>query len=133
LLAAAAAAVIAAGLTWTMAVDAPDSTLALSGTELAESASADVEITEKPSGFEVVLDVEDLVPAAKGTYYQAWFKDADGILVTIGTFHARASGQDIVLWSGVEPDDYDVLTVTLQRVGDGADSSGEVVLSGPLR
>ncbi len=132
LLSAAAAAVVAAVGTWTLVIDAPDSSLALAGTELAPAASAEVEITEKASGFEVVIDIEDLAPAAEGTYYQAWFKDADGVLVTIGTFHARESGQDIVLWSGVDPGDFDVLTVTLQRVGDGAESSGEVVLSGAL-
>ena len=133
LIAAAAAVLIVAGLTWMLRTDAPDSTLALRGTDLAPSASAEVEITQEPSGFEVVLDVEGLAPAAKGTYYQAWFKDSDGVLVTIGTFHARQSGEDIVLWSGVDPDDFDVLTVTLQKVGGGAESSGQVVLSGSLR
>jgi Anti-sigma-K factor rskA len=129
---AAAVLAVVGGLIWTLLVDVPDSSLALTGTDLASAASAQVEITEKASGFEVVLDIDDLASAEDGSYYQAWFKDADGVLVTIGTFHARESGQDIVLWSGVDPAEYDVLTVTLQRVGGGAKSSGEVLLSGRL-
>lgn len=129
---AAAAAVTIGVLTWTIGTDGPDSTLALSGTKLAPSAFATADITEKPSGFEVVLDIENLPPAAAGTYYQAWLKDSRNTLVTIGTFHARESGQGIVLWSGVDPDNFDQLTVTLQRTGEGADSSGDVVLSGTL-
>lgn len=129
---AAAAAVTIGFLTWNMGTDRPDSTLALRGTELAPSASATAEITERPSGFEVVLDVENLSPAAEGTYYQAWLKDSRNTLVTIGTFHARESGEGIVLWSGVDPDSFNQLTVTLQRTGEGAASSGDVVLSGKL-
>jgi Anti-sigma-K factor rskA len=106
--------------------------VALAGTPLAPAAHGEAEIVSTPSGFKITLDTEGLAPAPAGTYYQAWLKSADGDLVTIGTFHARGGGQAIILWSGVDPGDYALLTVTLQRVGEGADSSGQVVLAGPL-
>ena len=106
--------------------------VALAGTPLAPEASGEAEIVSTPSGFKITLDIEGLAPAPPGTYYQAWLKSADADLVTIGTFHARGGGHAIILWSGVDPDDYDLLTVTLQQVGQGADSSGQVVLAGPL-
>ena len=58
-----------------------------------------------------------LPPARAGHYYQAWLKNAAGLAVTVGTFHARQGGHDIVLWSGVDPHDFRVLTVTDQRIG----------------
>jgi hypothetical protein len=106
--------------------------VALTGTPLAPGAHGEAEIVSTPSGFKITLDTEGLAPAPRGDYYQAWLKDADGDLVTVGTFHARGGGHAIVLWSGVDPDDFDLLTVTLQRVGGGAESSGQVVLAGPL-
>jgi hypothetical protein len=129
---AAAAAVVAAV---SVAVASPGGSptvavVALAATDLAPGASGRAEIRDTPSGFEVDLDTEGLVPAAPGTYYQAWLKNRDDQLVTIGTFHARDGGADIVLWSGVDPRDYPGLTITVQREGAGADSSGQVVLNG---
>ncbi|MGL5809388.1 MAG: anti-sigma factor [Nocardioides sp.] len=132
LLSAAAATVFVGALTRALVIDVPDSSLALTGTDLAPAAAAKAGITETASGFEVLLDIDDLAPAKEGTYYQAWFTDGNGMSVTIGTFHARESGQDIVLWSGADPADYSFLTVTLQQVGEGAESSGRVVLTGRL-
>ena len=34
-------------------------------------------------------------------FYEAWLKDADGVLVPIGTFN---EGVDVVLWAGVSPE-----------------------------
>ncbi|MEJ7705278.1 MAG: anti-sigma factor [Geodermatophilaceae bacterium] len=110
-----------------------DSTVvALTPTELAPDASGTAELSERPSGFSIELDIDGLPPAAEGSYYQAWLKNADGELVTIGTFHARDGSDDVILWSGVDPADYPTLTVTLQREGEGAQSSGQVVLTGSL-
>lgn len=106
--------------------------VALVGTTLAPDAHAEATIVSKPSGFEITLDIEGLPPAPAGAYYQAWLKSADGDLVTIGTFHAREGGDAIILWSGVDPEGFELLTVTLQKQGGGAESSGQVVLTGTL-
>lgn len=103
----------------------------LAGTELAPEASAEVTLTDTLSGVEIELDVTGLEPAPPGFYYQAWVRNENGA-VTIGTFHARGGGDGIVLWSGVDVADYPTITVTLQQEGDGAESSGQVVLKGSI-
>ncbi len=105
----------------------PPVVAALSATPLAPGASGQVSISSHPSGFEIRLDIDGLAPAPEGSYYQGWLKGPSG-LVTVGTFHARQGSDDIVLWSGVDVDDYPELTVTLQRLGAGPESSGRVVL-----
>jgi Anti-sigma-K factor rskA len=105
----------------------PPVVAALSGTQLAPGAGGQVRVSSHPSGFEIRLDIDGLAPAPEGTYYQGWLKGPSG-LVTVGTFHAREGADDIVLWSGVDIDDYPELTVTLQREGAGPESSGRVVL-----
>jgi hypothetical protein len=104
----------------------------VAGTELAPDASAVVRVEETGSGVAIELDVRGLPPAEPGTYYQAWMKGPDG-LVTVGTFHLRGGDDSIELWSGVPPDRYPTLTVTLQQEGAGQQSSGRVVLSGDIR
>lgn len=105
--------------------------VALAGTDLEPQASGRARVEETGSGVEVWLDVSGLPPAAPGTYYQAWVK-GDGGAVTIGTFHLREGDDPVILWSGVELDDYPTLTVTLQQEGAGAESSGQVVLTGDV-
>lgn len=133
LVAAALMGVAAVGTAVVISQTGQDSTVvALTPTELAPDASGTAELSERPSGFSIELDIDALPPAAEGSYYQAWLKNADGELVTIGTFHARDGSDDVILWSGVDPADYPTLTVTLQREGEGAQSSGQVVLTGSL-
>jgi hypothetical protein len=103
----------------------------VAGTELAPDASAVARVEETGSGVAIELDVRGLPPAEPGTYYQAWMKGPDG-LVTVGTFHLRGGDDSIELWSGVPPDRYPTLTVTLQQEGAGQESSGRVVLSGDI-
>jgi hypothetical protein len=104
----------------------------VAGTELAPEASAVARVEETGSGVAIELDVSGLPPAEPGTYYQAWMKGPDG-LVTVGTFHLRGGDDSVELWSGVPPDRYPTLTVTLQQEGAGQESSGRVVLSGDIR
>ena len=133
LVAAALMGVAAVGTAVVISQTGQDSTVvALTPTDLAPDASGTAELSERPSGFSIELDIDALPPAAEGSYYQAWLKNADGELVTIGTFHARDGSDDVILWSGVDPADYPTLTVTLQREGEGAQSSGQVVLTGSL-
>ncbi len=103
----------------------------IAGTELAQLATGIVTIENTPSGVSIELDVEGLPPAPEGFYYQAWMKGESGA-VTVGTFHARADGSDIVLWSGVSIANYPTLTVTIQEEGAGAESSGQLVMTADL-
>ena len=132
---AAAAAVAVIGTVTVVAVtgdDDPDATtVALAGTDVEPNAEGQAEITSTPSGFEIQLDITGLPPAPAGAYYQAWLRN-DGDAVTIGTFHGRQGSDDIILWSGVDVADFPTLTVTLQQVGGGAESSGIVVLRGDI-
>lgn len=131
-LAAVAASVLVVGGLAVAAQRGSDATVVtLAGTELQAGAEGTASITDTPSGFRIELDVSGLPPAAPGTYYQAWVKGEQG-LVTIGTFHGREGTDDVVLWSGVDLAKYPLLTVTLQQEGAGAESSGQVVLSGPI-
>jgi Anti-sigma-K factor rskA len=106
--------------------------VALTGTELAPSASAIAEIESTPLGVKIVLDVEGLPGAPPGTYYEAWLRSEDDG-VSAGTFHLRGGDGAIELWSGVDDPAYSVITVTLQDEGGGAESSGRVVLRGELQ
>ncbi len=111
--------------------DNDTTTVAMLGTGLAPGAKGTAHVRPTGSGVEITLDIEGLVPAPDGFYYQAWVKGPDG-LVTIGTFHARRDAHNIDLWSGVDLANYPTITVTLQREGEGAESSGQVVLKGEL-
>ena len=106
--------------------------VALAGTELAPDASADAVVTDTPQGTVVDLDVQGLQPAPPGTYYEAWLRQEgpEGELVSAGTFHLRGGDGRVSLWAGVAPEDYPLLTVTLQPEGGGPASSGDVVLRG---
>jgi hypothetical protein len=133
--AAAAAAVFAAGV---LAADRYVADLRLgsetyeaAGTELAPGATADIAITETGSGFAIMLDPRGLPAAAEGSYYAAWLRDADGVTVPIGSFHGREGGS-IELWSGVDPADFEAITVTLQSVGTPVLPSGPAVLRAEL-
>lgn len=105
--------------------------LALSGTELAPSASGVVEIVDTPNGTVLLLDVSGLPPAPEGSYYEAWVRQDAEVGVSAGTFHLRGGGGEIELWAGVTTDDYPLFTVTIQDEADPV-SSGQVVLRGLL-
>ena len=128
-LAAAAVAALVAGFLVTRPPGSPD--LELAGTPLAAQARAGVELADTPSGAELKLDVTGLAPAPPGTYYEGWVTGRRG-WVSIGTFHLRKGGDDVVLWSGVALTDYPRVVVTIQFEGGGAKSSGRVVLQGDV-
>ena len=105
----------------------------LAATDLAPAtATADAVVTEGELGTRLVVDFEDLPPAEDGTYYEAWLRQSPEIGVSAGTFHLRGGDGAIELWSAVSPGDYPMLTVTVQQEGDGAESSGQVVLAARL-
>jgi hypothetical protein len=99
----------------------------MQGTELAPDAEGDVTLTKTTSGWKIELHATGLPRRADGEFYEAWMKDADGQLVPIGTFN---EGMDVVLWAGVPPTAFPIVTIT-QEVADGDQaSSGLVVLVG---
>ena len=62
-----------------------------------------------------------------GEFYQAWLRNADGVLVPIGTFN---EGTDVTLWAGVPPDQFSTMTITRESADGDQDSSGQRVLVG---
>ena len=67
---------------------------------------------------------------ANGRYYEAWLKNAAGVLVPVGTFN---DARQVTLWAGVPPTAFPSLTVTRQRADGNPASSGERVLVGTIR
>jgi len=131
--AAALALAIGAGLLLTREGDEqPGDQLAITGTDLAPDASATAVVDDTGAGVAIRLDLRGLEPAPEGQYYQGWLRNAEGELVSIGTFHMRDGDATITLWAGVEVKDYPTLTVTLQTEDEGTGSSGQVVLRGSL-
>ena len=130
LMAAAAAVVVAVGLTVGLQAtrDEPVQFAAsLTGTRLAPDATAHVTLTKSNSGWKIELHATGLPRRANGEFYEAWLKSDAGLLVPIGTFN---EGTDVTLWSGVRPSTFPTLTVT-KEVADGDQaSSGRVVLTG---
>jgi len=102
---------------------------ALAATELAPQASGDATLTKTSSGWRIELDAGGLPRLDDGRFYEAWLKNADGVLVPIGTFN---EGQDVTLWAGVSPKEFTTLSVTRERADGDQTSSGEKVLVGTV-
>lgn len=102
----------------------------LTGTKLAPSARASAEVTRRRGGFTVTLDAQGLARLPAGEFYQAWLKSDAGTLVPIGTF--SSSDSRITLWSGVSPNEFPTMTVTIERADGRETSSGRRVLSGTV-
>lgn len=113
-------------------VQRPDAQLVLAGGDYAPDATAVARIDEEPNGVRIDLRVTGLAPAPPGTFYAAWVVPDDSARrVGIGSFHMRGGEGSIQLWSGVELDDYPVVSVTLQQVSDPS-GPGQPVLRGRL-
>ena len=102
---------------------------ALAPTDLVPGAGGEATLTKTDSGWEIELDATGLPRLEAGRFYQAWLRNADGVLVAIGTFN---EGQDVTLWAGVSPKDFTTLTVTREQADGDQDSSGERVLIGTV-
>ncbi len=102
------------------------------GTVVAESGDLDgqVRLGRSDSGWRIDLQVTGLPRRADGDFYEAWLKDADGVLVSIGTFN---EGADVVLWAGVSPELFTTLTITRETADGDPTSSGDLVVAVPLR
>ena len=102
---------------------------ALASTGLAPGAAGNATLTKTSSGWRIELDATGLPRLDNGRFYEAWLKNADGVLVPIGTFN---EGQNVTLWAGVSPVDFTTLTVTRERADGDQSSSGEKVLVGTV-
>jgi hypothetical protein len=92
--------------------------------------TATAHVKRFPSGWRIILDAPDLPRLDNGEFYQAWLKGKDGTtLVPIGSFN---EGADVVLWAGVTPVDFPMLTVTRERADNDQASSGDRVLVGTI-
>jgi hypothetical protein len=111
---------------------APAAELELAGTGGHSAAGGQATIEELSNGVRIVLETRDLAPAPDGTFYAVWLvRDDPPARVSAGSFHNRGAAEPIELWSGVAPDRYPKLTVTLQQEAD-PDGLGPVVLEGRL-
>ena len=68
----------------------PSFDAALSGTDLSPGASGSVTMTRTDSGWDIHLEATGLPRLDNGQYYQAWLKNAAGVLVPIGSFNEPA-------------------------------------------
>jgi hypothetical protein len=102
----------------------------LTATALAPAAHARAEVYRNSAGFHVTLEAGGLAQLPAGEYYQAWLKNASGILVPIGSF--SSSDGRITLWSGVSPREFNTMSVTIEKTDGDARSSGQRVLAGPV-
>jgi anti-sigma-K factor RskA len=110
---------------------APAQTFAMvvSGTDLAPGAHGSATLTKTASGWRIELSATGLPHLANGRYYEAWLKNAAGVLVPVGTFN---DARQVTLWAGVRPPEFPSLTVTRQRASGNPASSGERVLTGSI-
>ncbi|WP_165547097.1 anti-sigma factor [Kribbella sindirgiensis] len=106
-------------------------TAALSGPANSSTPAAWADLRNKPSGVEITLRSATLHPAPAGKYYEGWVKGARGT-VSIGTFHLRHQSEKVVLWSGVDLDEYPTIAVTLESEDDDPASSEQVIASGAV-
>jgi hypothetical protein len=102
---------------------------ALAPTGLAPGATGEATLTKTSSGWRIELDATGLPRLEKGRFYEAWLRNAAGVLVPIGTFN---EGRSVTLWAGVSPKEFKALTVTRERADGDQASSGEKVLVGTV-
>lgn len=103
--------------------------MVVSGTPLAPNAHGNATLTKTDSGWRIELKATGLPHLANGRYYQAWLKNAAGVLVPIGTFN---DARNVTLWSGVPVTQFRTLTVTQQQAGGSQASSGKRALTGTI-
>lgn len=108
------------------------STYLLAATDLDPDAVASVDVKPTVAGVEFELTVMGLDNTEPPDYYSAWLMNDGGDTVPLGSFHWRAGGVPIILWSGVDSPAYNRFTITAQVQGDGGVRSDRVVLTGAI-
>jgi hypothetical protein len=103
--------------------------MVVQGTPLAPDASGSATLTKKLSGWEIKLNATGLPRREGKQFYEAWLKNAAGVLVPVGTFN---DARNVTLWSGVPVTKFRSLTVTQQVANGNPKSSGLRVLTGTI-
>jgi hypothetical protein len=103
--------------------------MVVQGTPLAPDASGSATLTKKASGWEIKLNATGLPRREGKQFYQAWLKNAAGVLVPVGTFN---DARNVTLWSGVPVTKFRSLTVTQQVANGDPKSTGRKVLTGTI-
>jgi hypothetical protein len=102
---------------------------ALAPTGLLPGAEGEATLTKTTSGWRIELDATGLPRLDRGRFYQAWLRNAAGVLVPVGSFN---EGRDVTLWAGVSPEDFPTLSVTREEADGDQASSGMRVLVGAV-
>jgi hypothetical protein len=102
---------------------------ALGPTALVPGARGEASLTKTTSGWRIRLDATGLPRLEGSRFYEAWLRNAEGVLVPIGTFN---EGRNVTLWAGVSPKKFTTVTVTRERSDGNQASSGEKVLVGKV-
>ncbi len=129
----AAAALAAVGITAAVRSgdnEGPRFEVALAPTDLIPDARGEAKLVRTDSGWRVELDATGLPRLDQGRFYQAWLRNAQGVLVPIGSFN---EGEDVTLWAGVSPVDFPMFTVTIEAADGDQASSGQRVLTGQVQ
>ena len=108
---------------------APRFHTALAPTYLVPAASGEATMTKTSSGWRIDLRATGLPRREGRDFYEAWLRNAAGVLVPIGTFN---DGRDVTLWAGVSPKSFTTLTVTREQADGDQASSGQKVLVGTV-
>jgi anti-sigma-K factor RskA len=128
--AAVAIAVVAVGLVvFSSGTSAERFEASLAATGLAPGATGNAALTKTSSGWRIELNATGLPRLEAGRFYEAWLRDTAGVLVPIGTFN---EGRNVILWAGVSPTEFPILTVTREQADGDQASSGEKVLVGTV-
>ena len=102
---------------------------ALEPTDLVPAAGGAATMTKTSSGWRIEFHATGLPRRDAPLFYEAWLRNAAGVLVPVGTFN---DGRDVTLWAGVSPKEFATLSVTRERADTDQASSGERVLVGTV-
>ena len=128
LLGAAAACIVTIGAVRVIGRTPVQATSALVSPPGGAGATGAAKMRETNSGWEIRLNTTGLKRLDKPLYYEAWVFGPKGD-VSIGTFH---TGTDVVLWAGVELDEYPELIITIESEDNNPSASDQRALVGPI-
>jgi hypothetical protein len=128
LLGAAAASVLTLGVIRLWSRTQVEATSALVAPATKPGATGSAAMRETNSGWEIRLNAPDLKRLERPFYYEAWVFSAKGD-ISVGTFH---SGSNVVLWAGVELDEYPEFIITIEEEDNNPVSSNVIAISGPI-
>lgn len=103
--------------------------MVVQGTALAPAAHGSATLTKTMSGWRIQLSATGLPRRDGRQFYEAWLKNAAGVLVPIGTFN---DARKVTLWSGVPVTKFRSLSVTQQVANGNPRSTGRRVLTGTI-